>query len=102
MIHVYYDNTGFVVRGHADWDVKGKDIVCSAVSSLAQSVLLTLEKYEAVQDSYVRDGKMSVITDMEDSFVNVIVDVLILGATAIAREYPNHVKVQYLGGLKDE
>lgn len=102
MIHVYYDNNGFIVRGHADFSAKGTDIVCAAVSSLAQSVLITLEKNDFIEEQEVEEGYMRIVTNKHNSLGELVIDVLVYGAKAIALEYPNHVKVQYLGGLKDE
>ena len=36
---------GFEIRGHANYDEYGKDLVCSAVTILAYSCVNTLDKY---------------------------------------------------------
>lgn len=45
-IIIFKDRKGYIegykVSGHADYDIKGKDIVCAAVSVLAQTTLISL------------------------------------------------------------
>ncbi len=47
--------TGFKVTGHAGFNARGKDIVCSAVSALAQTALLGLLKVAEVDTAYKID-----------------------------------------------
>jgi uncharacterized protein YsxB (DUF464 family) len=47
--------TGFKVTGHSGFNAHGKDIVCSAVSALAQTALLGLMKVAEVDVSYKID-----------------------------------------------
>jgi len=46
---------GFKVTGHAGFDTHGKDIVCSAVSALAQTTLLGLLKVAEAEVAYKID-----------------------------------------------
>ena len=46
---------GFKVTGHSGYAVQGKDIVCSAVSVLAQTALLGLLKVAEAEVSYKLD-----------------------------------------------
>lgn len=49
--------TGFKVTGHSGYNAYGKDIVCSAVSALAQTALLGLVKVaEAEVDYQIDEG----------------------------------------------
>jgi uncharacterized protein YsxB (DUF464 family) len=50
------DIIGFEVRGHAGYAPIGKDIVCAAVSILAQSTVIGLEKIAKVKGSYEVDA----------------------------------------------
>ena len=47
--------TGFKVTGHSGYGTRGKDIVCSAVSALAQTALLGLLKVAEVDTAYKID-----------------------------------------------
>jgi len=45
---IYYQDSsikGFTVSGHAGYAARGEDIVCAAVSALAQTALLGLNSY---------------------------------------------------------
>lgn len=46
------ETTGFKVTGHAGFNAHGKDIVCSAVSALAQTALLGLLKVAEAEVVY--------------------------------------------------
>lgn len=51
----------FKVSGHSGYDVFGKDIVCAAVSSITQSVVIGLEKVINQNFNYVLDEKNALI-----------------------------------------
>jgi uncharacterized protein YsxB (DUF464 family) len=47
----------FAIRGHADLAPRGEDVVCAAVSALAQGILIGLEEVVRIPvDVDVRDG----------------------------------------------
>lgn len=43
MIEVNVSETGITIDGHAGYAEEGKDIVCSAVSTLAQNLIYSME-----------------------------------------------------------
>lgn len=91
MITIAMEKKGFRVSGHANYDGYGLDIVCSAVSALAQSVGLTLNYYYNI--SYVTgDGYLYVDVINPDKNTEKILKVFELGVKEIKREYPNHIE----------
>ena len=44
MVNVVINDSGYTVKGHADYDKEGRDIVCSAISSLTQTIAIALNK----------------------------------------------------------
>lgn len=82
---------GFVVEGHANYDEHGKDIVCSAVSSLALSVFMTINKYHIT--NYVKkEGLLAVhfIPELNTAFY---MEVLLIGMEQLAYQYPKHITI---------
>jgi len=45
-----------IVEGHADFDQKGEDLVCAAVSVLSQTMILSLEKLTDVKQEVTKDN----------------------------------------------
>jgi hypothetical protein len=91
MIEVYKIYKGFMIRGHADFAPSGQDIVCSAVSALAQSVYTTLTKRQYAMTTRIESGNMQVVLHAPDWTSGAIMDVLFDGAEQIAKQYPDHV-----------
>ena len=86
-------NFSYIVEGHAGYAEHGKDIVCSAISSLHYSFLLWLEMAEIEFES-VDDGEkvgVSVIDKRARDCYNMV----IAGFDGIAYQYGKNVKIIY-------
>ena len=88
--------------GHSGYAESGKDIVCSAVSTLMQSLILGLEKVlkitpEVEVDENVPIIKVQVSLDMDEdmmSHVQVLMKSTRLGLKDIADSYPKFIKIK--------
>ena len=88
--------------GHSGYAESGKDIVCSAVSTLMQSLILGLEKVlkitpEVEMDENIPIIKVQVCLDMDDdmmSHVQVLMKSTRLGLKDIADSYPKFIKIK--------
>lgn len=101
MIHAYIsadqDGHFLQVDGHADYDAEGKDIVCSAVSAVAQSLAFYLQATPGVRaDTVAKKGDMRVISGHGDT-VHEAFRLTAIGLAEIAKQYPQHVKVSIVG-----
>ena len=92
MINITIYNGGYSVIGHAEFAEHGQDIVCAAISAIAQTALLGLNKYCKVV-SQVEGGDMTVLFVPNDESITII-DTMLMGLKEVEREYPNHVKIQ--------
>lgn len=81
------------ITGHAEYDEHGYDIVCAAVSSLACTAVLGLEKVAKQSGTYTNssgdliiklDGE---ITDQSQT----ILDTMMLGLEKISKQYGDFV-----------
>lgn len=114
MIHVdLYTRNGiiwrFVVKGHADYDEYGKDIVCAAVSVLVMNTIMAIERFT--------EEKMQTKTDEKAGFIECIfpdrkqgvyeeesellIKTMILGLTEIRDQYGEEyitIAVNNVGG----
>ncbi|MFA5479956.1 MAG: ribosomal-processing cysteine protease Prp [Candidatus Muiribacteriota bacterium] len=86
------------IRGHAEFDVPGKDIVCAGVSALYFACLNSLKIISADSDKIF--SVKSVKGDAEIEFLSaekasqIIATVLVVGLKNIEKEYGNFVKIE--------
>ena len=86
------------IKGHADYDTYGKDIVCAAVSSIVTTAInsilaLTLDKIK--YDT--QDGNVSITVVGDDDIVQKLLNVMLNMLKELARDYPKNIKI---GGSK--
>lgn len=96
---------GYHVSGHAGYDEYGKDIVCAAVSVLAQTALISLFEVCKVDKEYIEyfiDDKgvlkVKVLKDLSSPVadkVDVVFKTFEVGIKAIIESYPEHVSLKY-------
>lgn len=90
---------GFEVEGHAKFTRRSKpDIVCSAVSALAQATLLGLVERLKLNVGYeMKNGYMyciidSNVTGIERESASILFDTLLLGLKATEEEYGRYLR----------
>lgn len=84
-----YSNAEISINGHAGWAVKGKDIVCAAVSVLYNE-LATYLRYADVVD----DGQnVTIKTGWMDEGDVRLMEAFEGTTKQLAREYPNNVRL---------
>ena len=83
--------TGFTIKGHADYDEAGSDIVCAAVSALSER-LLGLIRYASQDVPYeVNDGFLSVQVPKPCEASQIILGTMVAGLEQIVRQYGEYV-----------
>lgn len=108
-VKFYRDNENFIkkytVEGHANFDEYGKDIVCAAISVLAQTALLSLVKVCGLREDSIKyeiDEKRGFLSvelpiDMETSILEntqIVLESLLIGIESIVESYPEYVKLE--------
>ena len=91
---------GFEVIGHTAYAEKGQDIVCSAISVLAQTAILGLGDF-LKKDSYsydIKDGYLSCklqdnLPKAEYDKAQIVLRTVYLGMKSIEKEYKMYVKI---------
>lgn len=94
MIEVNVRKGNITVNGHARNAPLGRDIVCAAVSILAQNLIKSIKdltddkiKYE-ISPGWV-DIKLGDLSEKS----NILIDSFFIGICAIANEYPEYVRI---------
>lgn len=92
--------TGFFIKGHAGYKPPGEDIVCAAVSMLAQTTLMGLNRYIAEDLKYSIDEagilKCSVPRDLKDIQrvqAEAILETMVMGLKNLQKNYSKYIKV---------
>lgn len=83
-----------VIKGHAGYDVRGKDIVCAAVSSMA---ITTINNIIALDDSidYEESSGLLIIRVKRDTEVNnKLLNNLIRMLTELMSQYPKNIEIR--------
>lgn len=97
---------GYEVSGHSGFDEPGKDIVCAAVSALAQTgiyslvKLTSLELEQKIELGYLRcyvSGDLGTAEQKKE--VELIINTVLVGVYETARTYPEMIKIIDEGGM---
>lgn len=93
--------SGFTVKGHAGFGPKGEDIVCAAVSALAQTAVLSLQEQVAAETEVsIGEGMLQChlpasLSPAAQDKARVIMRTIELGLKAMAGDYKEYIAVEY-------
>ena len=88
------DTLGFEISGHAGYAAHGEDIVCAAVSAVAQAVAMGLEMVAGASErAQIRDGFLSWSGENRHD-VLVLWRTLRLALLDIAQTHPTYLVVE--------
>ena len=96
MIDITKRKNGFTIEGHANFAESGKDIVCAAVSTLAQVFVSSVEKLTNDEMECIiseKDGFFDVEYKKLSEKSNTLLASFFIGVEMIAEEYPENIKV---------
>ena len=88
---------GFTVEGHSGFAPHGEDIVCSAISALAQTAVLGLTEYVHLTPQLViKQGDLRCflpkqLTEEQLNLTQAILQTFVLGLTALAESYEKYL-----------
>ena len=88
MIVVDIDTAGINVTGHAGYAEQGKDIVCAAVSVLAQNLIQSIEALTGDEIKYrIEPGHMDIEYKDRSEQGKLLVDSFIIGINSVSESY---------------
>lgn len=89
---------GFKVSGHAYSDEPGKDLVCAAVSTLAQTLVNAVVKIGALDEEsvhcVVKSGLLEIKLKPKEisDAIDIVFETILIGIEGIQDTYPRYVK----------
>jgi len=84
--------TNINIIGHAGYDVSGKDIVCSAVSSITITTINALLKYD--KDSISYKGSLEITILKHDRVIDILIDNMLDMLKELVEDYKKYIKVE--------
>jgi len=103
VVSFVYDKHGFPVRveakGHADWAVLGRDVVCAAASTILQSTWLGITEVAGIVVEGTRESgylKMAWATsDRPSEALRILVTTADLSLKQLAKQYPKNLRYEH-------
>lgn len=93
MITVNVSNDEITVSGHASYAPQGQDIVCAAVTALAQTLIKAIQNLTADKIEYsISPGKVDIKYGNLSEKSKTLVDSFFVGISMVAGEYPEYVR----------
>jgi len=91
------------VSGHSGLNKKGSDILCSAVSALTQTFIVTVARVLNIEQKLVKeDGFLSSRIDLNGlskeskEKLKLLFESLLIGLFEISKEYPDKIKIEFV------
>lgn len=83
------------ILGHAGYDVYGKDIVCSGVSSIVTTTVNGILMFDKSYISYSqKKDKFEIIINEHNEIVDNLVNNMLNMLKEIENDYPNNIKMK--------
>ena len=95
MIKVYREQNKIIIKGHADYDDYGKDIVCASVSSIVITTVNAI--LEIDRDAVVYKEEKDILTIellKQDEIIIKLINNMINLLKELSNNYPKNIKVR--------
>ena len=94
MIEITRRSDGITVFGHAGYAEPGKDIVCAGISTLAQTLIQSIEDLTKDNIQYdISPGRVDIKYGNLSERGQLLIDSFFLAANMIANSYPQYVRI---------
>ena len=95
MIKVLKKENIIEITGHSNYDIVGKDIVCSAVSSIVTTTIngIISINEKAISYSYKND-KMTISVILKDEITDKLLNNMLDLLKSLAKDYPKNINVK--------
>lgn len=86
---------GFAIKGHANFDQHGYDIVCAAVSILSYTAVNALDYYEIDFNFFDDENEMKVSLKNSNEKSEIILNNFEIGIKTLLTNYNEYVNLNY-------
>ena len=95
MIKVYREQNKIIIKGHADYDDYGKDLVCASVSSIVITTVNAI--LEIDRDAVIYKEEKDILTIellKQDEIIIKLINNMINLLKELSNNYPKNIKVR--------
>ncbi|SDZ34327.1 hypothetical protein SAMN05660462_02776 [Proteiniborus ethanoligenes] len=96
----------YEIKGHTDYDVFGKDILCASISILSQTALISLNEVCGIKRSNIsysiddKKGYLKVslphgLPKAQREKADVVLETMLVGLRGLADIYPDYITLKY-------
>lgn len=89
-----------LVRGHAEFDVHGKDIVCAGVSAVVIGIANSIERIFGIESHQAKDAAEiscripSKVTKEDYSGISLLLEAMFISLLGIAEQFPEYIQIE--------
>ena len=95
MVKVLVKENVIEITGHSNYDVLGKDIVCSAISSIVTTTINGIISINENAISYYYESDKLTITNLKkDEITNKLLNNMLDLLKSLAKNYPKNINVK--------
>ena len=95
MIKVLKKDNVIEITGHSNYDTLGKDIVCSAVSSIVTTTINGIISIDEKAISYIyKNDKMTISNIKKDEITDKLLNNMLDLLKSLAKDYPKNINVK--------
>lgn len=94
MIKVEIENNKIEIKGHANYDDYGKDIVCASVSSIVITTINAINEFDP-ESIYYEDLKNKILIEKlkDDDITNKLINNMIELLEVLEKSYKKNIKI---------
>lgn len=82
-----------LIKGHANYDVSGKDIVCASVSSIVITTVNALLKFDEKSISYSQNDDLEVCVLKHTKGIDLLMNNMISLLEELTNQYNKYIKI---------
>ncbi|MEG0021568.1 MAG: ribosomal-processing cysteine protease Prp [Bacilli bacterium] len=82
-----------IIKGHAGYDVYGKDIVCASVSSIVITSVNAILKLNSKAITYHNDDVLEILVNAQDSVTDILLNNMIDLLIELSETYKKNIKI---------
>ena len=94
MIKISIKEKQIIIKGHANYDELGKDIVCASVSSMVITTVNAILRIDNEENKYSDDNGVNIDIIKDDEITNKLINNLIDLLEELEKQYPKYIEIR--------
>lgn len=94
MIKISIKEKQIIIKGHANYDELGKDIVCASVSSMVITTVNAILRIDSDAIKYSDDNGVTIDIIKDDEITNKLINNMIDLLEELEKQYPKYIEIR--------